>query len=413
VTPLRLAAAAVLSALLFAVVPAAPATPATVNLPAAAPAQRAVDVKEAWRLGGDDDEDVLLGMVTGGVLGPDGNIYLVDRQMAQVLVVAPDGSLVRALGRQGDGPGEFNNPHGLFFLPDGRLAVVQGFPSRVTTLKPDGTPGGEIKVGGEAVEGGFNFMRELRVGGGKLVGVRGRGTFNQETGKSTQVSIMSVMDLAGKDEVKLFERSRENDLRRRVFDEAAEFSELNTWNVSKDGVIYSVPEREAWAINARGLDGTVRSTFRRPFSPCKRTAEDKAELTDGMVVIVNGRRQEIESKALDTDPAIERINVAADGRLFVTSCLQSRERLPAGVAARYDVVTPEGKFVEELSLRVPGFDNQQDVVLFLDGKTFLVVRNFDQAREAARAGLGGGSGDAKREPAADAEPLEVVCYRLP
>lgn len=412
-TPLRLAAAAVLSAILCDAAPAALAAPATVNLPAAAPAQRAVDLKEAWRLGGDDDEDVLLGMVTAGALGPDGNTYLVDRQMAQVLVVAPDGALVRTLGRQGEGPGEFNNPHTLFFLPDGRLAVVQGFPSRVTTLKLDGTPAGEIKVGGEAVEGGFNFMRELRVGGGKLVGVRGRGTFNQETGKSTQVSIMSVMDLAGKDQVKLFERSRENDLQRRVFDEAAEFSELNTWNVSKDGIVYSAPEREAWAINARGLDGAVRSTFRRPFTPRKRTAEDKAELTDGMVVIVNGRRQEIESKALDTDPAIERINVAADGRLFVTNCLQSRERLPAGVAARYDVVTPDGKFVEELSLRVPGFDNQQDVVLFLDGRTFLVVKNFDQAREASMAGLGGGNGDEKKEPAADAEPLEVVCYRLP
>lgn len=409
---LRLAAVIVLPAQLALAGIAAQAAPATVNLPAAAPAQRAVDLKEVWRLGGDDDEDVLLGMVTGGVLGPDGNVYLVDRQMAQVLVVAPDGSLVRTLGRQGDGPGEFNNPHGLFFLPDGRLAVVQGFPSRVTTLKPDGTPGGEIKVGGEAVEGGFNFMRELRVGGGKLVGVRGRGTFNQETGKSTQVSIMSVMDLAGRDEVKLFERSRENDLQRRVFDEAAEFSELNTWNVSKDGIVYSAPEREAWVINARGLDGAIRSTFRRPFTPRKRTAEDKAELTDGMVVIVNGRRQPIESKALDTDPAIERINVAADGRLFVTNCLQSREQLPAGVAARYDVVTPDGKFVEELSLRVPDFDNRQDVVLFLDGKTFLVVRNFDQARESAMAGLGR-DGDEAEDPSADAEPLEVICYRLP
>ncbi len=411
-TPLRLAAAVALATSLTHAGPAAHAAPATVNLPAAAPAQRTVDLKEAWRLGGDDDEDVLLGMVTAGVLGPDGNVYLVDRQMAQVLVVAPDGSLVRTLGRQGDGPGEFNNPHTLFFLPDGRLAVVQGFPSRVTTLKLDGTPAGEIKVGGEAVEGGFNFMRELRVGGGKLVGVRGRGTFNQETGKSTQVTTMSVMDLAGKDQVQLFERTRENDLQRRIFDEAAEFSELNTWNVSKDGIVYSVPEREAWAINARGLDGAVRSTFRRPFTPRKRTAQDKAELTDGMVVIVNGRRQQIESKALDTDPAIERINVAADGRLFVTNCQQSREQLPAGVAARYDVVTPDGKFVEELSLRVPGFDNQQDIVLFLDGRTFLVVTNFDQAREASMAGLGGG-GDAAKEPAADAEPLQVVCYRLP
>ncbi len=414
-TPLRPAATALVhavTALTLAFAGAATAAPATNNLPAAAPAQRAVDLKEAWRLGGDDDEDVLLGFVTAGTIGRDGNVYLVDRQLSQVLVIGPDGSLVKTLGRQGEGPGELSNPHGVFLLPDGRLAVIQGFPSRVTTLKPDGTPGGEIKVGGEAVEGGFNFLRELRVSGGKLVGVRGRGSFNQETGKSTQVSTMAVMDLAGKDLVKLFERSRENDLARRIFDEAAEFSELNTWGVSADGLIYSAPEREAWAINVRDLDGTLRSTLRRPFTPRKRTAEDKAELTDGMVVIVNGRRQEIESKALDTDPAILRINVAGDGRLFVTNCLQDRKVLPAGVAARYDVVSPDGKFVEELTLRAPDFDREQDVVLFLDGKTFLVVRNFDQAREASTAGFGGG-GQGEKKETGDVEPLEVICYRLP
>lgn len=403
---------AVTLVLLAAMAAIAAAAPATINLPAVAPRQRSVDLKEAWRLGGDDDEGVLLGVVTAATIGPDGSIYLVDRQLSQVLVIGPDGALVRTLGRQGDGPGELRGPHSLFLMPDGTLAVIQGFPSRVTLLKPDGTPGGEIKVGGEAVEGGFNFMRELRIGGGKLVGVRGRGTFNQETGKSTQVTTMSVMDLTGRDLVKLFERSRETDMARRVFDEAAEFSELNTWAVSKDGVIYSAPEREAWAINVRGLDGEIVKTLRRPFTPRKRTAADKTSLTDGMIVIINGKRQPIESKALDTDPAIVRMNVAADGRLLVTTSQQDRKQLPDGAVARYDVVAPDGSFSEELTLRARGFNREQDIVLFLDGKTFLVVRNFDQARAAMGAGIGS-SQDTEDQPAGDVQPLEVVCYRLP
>lgn len=386
------------------------AAPATINLPAAAPVQRAVDLKEVWRLGGDDD-DILLGVITAATLGPDGNIYLVDRQLSQVLVMGPDGSLVKTLGRQGEGPGELRGPHGVFLLPDGKLAVIQGFPSRVTLLEPDGTPGGEIKVGGDPAQGGVNTMRDLRISGDKLVGVRGRGTVNQGAGKSIQVTTMAVMDLTGKDLVKLVERTRENDLARRVFDEAAEFSELNTWAVAKDGAIYSTPERDAWAINARGLDGNIIRTLRRPFTPRKRNSEDKAALTDGMIVIVNGQRQEVENKALDTDPAIMRMNVAADGRLFVTSCLQVRKQLPDGAVARYDVVTPDGRFIEELTLRAPGFDRDQDLVLFLDGNTFLIVRNFEQSLDAMFAGPAGGRSDEKKETG-EVEPLEVVCYRL-
>lgn len=389
------------------------AAPVTVTLPATAPAQRAVDLQEVWRLGGEDDEDVLLGLVTAATLGPDGNVYLVDRQLSQVLVVGPDGGLVRTLGRRGEGPGELNNPHGLFLLPDSRVAVVQGFPSRVTTLRPDGTPGGEIRIGGEPEQGGFNMMRELRLCGDKLVGVRGRGTFDQARGKSTQVTTMAIMDLNGRDLVKLCERTVENDLARRIFDEAAEFSELNTWTASRDGLIFSAPERDAWAVNVRGLDGAVTRTLRRPFTPRRRAAADKAALTDGMLVIVNGVRQQMESKALDHDPAILRLNAAADGRLFVTSCLQRRELLPPGTAARYDVVSPDGRFVEELTLRAPGFDREQDAVLFLDGKTFLVVTNFDQAREAMSAGLGGGRGGDDQAATGEVEPLEVICYRVP
>lgn len=405
---LQLAAAL---ALLVAAAAMAAAAPATVTLPAAAPSQRAVDLQEVWRLGGEDDEDVLLGLITAAVLGPDGNIYLVDRQLSQVLVIGPDGGLVKTLGRAGEGPGELRNPQGVFLLPDGRVAVVQGFPSRVTTLRPDGTPGGEIRIGGEPEQGGFNMLRELRLCGDRLVGVRGRGVFDQARGKSTQVTTMAIMDLNGRDLVKLCERTVENDLARRVFDEAAEFSELNTWTASRDGLIFSAPECDAWAVNVRGLDGNVERTLRRPFTPRKRDAADKAALTDGMLVIVNGVRQQMESKALDHDPAILRLNAAADGRLFVTSCLQRRELLPPGAAARYDVVSPDGRFVEELTLRAPGFDREQDAVLFLDGRTFLVVTNFDQAREAMSAGLGGGERD--EEPSGEVEPLEVVCYRMP
>jgi hypothetical protein len=39
-----------------------------------------------------------------------GNVWVVDRRLAQVLVVAPDGAVLRTIGRNGEGPGEFRLP---------------------------------------------------------------------------------------------------------------------------------------------------------------------------------------------------------------------------------------------------------------------------------------------------------------
>ncbi|MFH2051794.1 MAG: 6-bladed beta-propeller [bacterium] len=400
----------ILAAILLMTLAAGPLRAADIQLPASPPSSRTVDLVEQWRVGGEGDEDVLLGLVQTAVMDADGNTYLLDRQLSQVLVISPEGEWIDTLGRQGEGPGELNRPHGLILMDSGQIAVIQGFPGRITLLNRDGTPGGEINIG-EASEGGFNFVRELALVQGKLIGTTGRGTFDMEEGKSRTVSTLSVMDLEGKELAEIARHEQENDFQRRVFDEAANFSEQDQWTVSPQGVIYTAPERDAYAINARNLDGELLHTLRRDFSPRKRNEEDKQQLTDGMVIVMNGRRQEIESKTLDHDPAVMGLDVADDGRLFVTNCFDRRSELPEGCGARYDVISPEGSFIEELTLRVPDFNREYDNLVFLDGTHFMHLKNVESARDAMMAAFGGGEDEEDEE--AEAEPLEVVMYAMP
>ena len=131
-------------------------------------------------------------------------------------------------------------------------------------------------------------------------------------------------------------------------------------------------------------------------------------------MVMNGRRIVPESKTLDRDPAILDLNVAADGRLFVTNCRQQGRLLPADCAGRFDVISPEGFFVEELTLRIPGFDPEADQLVFLDGKLFLHLRNVEDARRAMLASFGGGEdGDEDEADLSEPEPLEVVLYAMP
>jgi hypothetical protein len=43
----------------------------------------------------------------------DGNVWIADRTLHQVLIVSPQGELLRTIGRAGGGPGEFRGPRGL------------------------------------------------------------------------------------------------------------------------------------------------------------------------------------------------------------------------------------------------------------------------------------------------------------
>ena len=398
--------------LLIVAATAALAEPAAVTLPADPPSTRSAELVEQWRIGGEDDEDILLGVVFDAKVGASGDVYLIDRQLSQVLVISPEGELVTTLGREGQGPGELNQPHGLLLLDDDKVGVIQGFPGKVTVINPDDTPGGEIHIGGPPEDGGFNFVRELTRCGDHLVGQRGRATFDMESGKSVSTNTLSVMNLEGIDEAVVAEHTQESDMQRRVFDERAEFSEMNEWAAGgPNGALYTAPVRDEYVINVRGLDGEMTQVLSREFKPRHRDQEDKDELTDGMVIIMNGVRQEIESKALDNDPPIMGLNVANDGRLFVRTCFDQDKLLEVGTAGRFDVISPAGEFVEQLTLTVPEFDATNDRLVFMDGTNYLVIRNFDQAQQAMMAGFG--DGEEEEEDLGDAEPLEVVFYKMP
>ena len=383
-----------------------------ITLPAGPPSSRTVTPVEMWRVGGEDDDEILLGLVTAAVQGPDGNTYLLDMQLAQVLVISPDGELVTTLGREGAGPGELRRPHSLFFLDDHTLAVVQGFPGRITLLNLDGTPAGTITPGQDAAEGGFSFLRKVLPAPDRLVAQQGRATFDQDKGTASMEAFLAITDRQGAEITRLVSHTRENDLAKRVFDEKKEFSEMSQWTVTPGGIIYTTPERDAYVLAAYDLEGNRLHVLRRPFTPRKRTDKDKESITSGVVMRVNGRRVEVESHVLDTDPAIMGLHAAADGRLFVTNCLDRAEVLPEGIGARYDVISPDGEFIEELSLAIPGFDPDNDEITFLDGVRFLLLRNVKSAADAMRAGLGIDN-TTDEDDLGDVEPLEAVLYRLP
>ena len=70
--------------------------------PAKAPqGQETLELEELWRVGGWDDEEVLFGVITDIIADREGNFYMLDSQLNEVQVYAPDGEYLRTIGREG------------------------------------------------------------------------------------------------------------------------------------------------------------------------------------------------------------------------------------------------------------------------------------------------------------------------
>ncbi|HJP55537.1 MAG TPA: 6-bladed beta-propeller [Gemmatimonadales bacterium] len=87
---------------------------------------------ETARITGGDSAAGDLANPTGAVIDPAGRLYVADQSPTEIKVFGRDGRLVRTIGRDGDGPGEFRSPilgiHGTSLVVfDPRLARISLF----------------------------------------------------------------------------------------------------------------------------------------------------------------------------------------------------------------------------------------------------------------------------------------------
>ena len=69
------------------------------------------------------DAEYILGWPVSPTHSPDGNIVFADKMKHAVFIYTPDGEFIRSIGREGEGPGEFNMPGTLKFYSDGSMMI--------------------------------------------------------------------------------------------------------------------------------------------------------------------------------------------------------------------------------------------------------------------------------------------------
>lgn len=368
----------------------------------------ALQLTELWRIGGPDDEENLLGVVSQVLADADHNIYLLDIQLTEVQVYDSDGIYARSLGKRGDGPGELRFATDALFLPDGTLGLVQPFPGKIIKVDLDGVPAGELRPGGDdPTQGGFFAIRSAAAQGDEVV-ISGMKISRGESSRTAK-SFVGRIDMAGDEGVRFLEKTSVREFgNRRIVEKDEYFPHEHGWALAPDGRVAIAPARNEYRLEIHGPDGTLQRVVTREYQPVKRTAAELERAESQMMPWRRRNRDRIEFVMEPTEPDLVQFHFTGDGRLWVLPSRGVRDQA-AGVHSTWDVFDPAGNFERQVAV-VCDAAGLQDAIFFPGGDRVVVVKQY---RDALQAFQGRGPGaESDTDSTDEASPLEVICYRI-
>jgi hypothetical protein len=285
----------------------------------------------------------------------------------------------------------------MIFTPDGNVGVLQMMGGGIVLLTPEGEPAGQLSLP-EAAGGGRRIVMGGRCAGDNLVLLSIEQAF--QAGRAARTSIISSVGWDGSELVRYHETRREIDFAKPVVDEREGFRPV--WEVGPDGRVYAVTDFGEYAINVWSADGKLIHVIHREFEHLKRTAEEKEEMKNRIVI-----RGPIDPEIIvaENHPDVENIIPRGDGTVWIQTSRIAWEA-SEGSLGSYDVFDAEGRFVRQVEVRAAG-EPEEDAFFFIGDRLYQVT-SFRQAMLSMFGGSRGETGEVAEEPT----PVEAICYRI-
>ena len=314
------------------------------------------------------------------------NLHIYDDQAEHIVVVGPDGSLVRTVGGRGEGPGEFSDVTSPIVRRDGSY-TVPGF-SRIDLLDPDGefvrsvtmdpaTTG--IVLGGMALpDGRLVTAAIMRFGGDdEPSGEGGRPIHVFPLDGSEPEVLYTAWELPeeDEDEVEVDMSDSPSGGMRVSLPAGRAFEPFVSYDVLTDGRLALI-DSIGYRVKLIGLDGTVVGTIERPIAPLpvddaikeaerERYREHEASSSVGRRTGALIEREGAEGLTFaDEVPVLRRLKVDWEDRIWV------QRRGPTGDDdGPTDIVTPGGDYIGTLppdGLRTPDAFGPGGLVAYIE-----------------------------------------------
>jgi hypothetical protein len=365
---------------------------------------RTVQLEELWRVGG-DDADLMFGLMVDATCDDAGNVYLMDQQLDTVTVVAPDGTVLRQLFREGEGPGEIRTPQGIACLPDGRIALVQQFPGKLIMVDRENEPAGTLTIsGGGADREGFTAIAGCSA---RCEVFLVAGMFQVPAQSSmTRTSYVASIDVTDGTELRRY----------RVHDTVLDFTQARlverdmvapcyTHALGPEGRVYFARDWREYAIEVVSPDGVLERVISRDFEPLQRSQRERDRVDELFEVQASRLSFPITWEIEPTEQYVSGLHVTTDGTLWVAHN-RSTHDLPEGIFTEYDTFDPQGRWRQRVRVACDG-DPDYDGLIFLNDDRVLLVKGLVLARLTAT----GSQGAVFEEDGGEGE-MEVVCCRM-
>lgn len=364
---------------------------------------------ELWRIGGEGDEENLLGVIDKVFADDKGQIYLLDIQLVEIQVFDDEGFYSHSIGKRGEGPGEIMRVTDALFLPDGTVGLVQAFPGKIVQVDLEGLPAGEFKPGGDdPAAGGFFAIGSAASVGNNII-IKG-GQFSRGEKSRTATEFISGIEPSGKVGTRFTENTSVREFgNNQVVEKDRFFVQDDCWDVTPDGRVVFAPSRNDYKIEVRNPDGSLHMVISREYESVQRTSAE-VEKAEAMFMPWRRRnRNSIEFVMEKTEPDIEQVHVGDDGRIWVLPSSGIRDQAE-GVHSTWDIFDQAGQFERQIAFACDA-DGQEDALFFPGGDLVVIVKEHTEAMWAFQ-GRGADNPDAESDNEIEPAPLEVICYRI-
>lgn len=328
--------------------------------------------EEAYTVGSvTGDEWDTFGSVRSVHFDGQANLHIFDSQAEHILVVGPDGSLIRTVGGRGEGPGEFGGVNTAIVGRDGSYTVL-GF-SQIDLLEPDGEFVRRITL--DPMTTGMVIANMALPDGRLLAGAIMRlGDDAEEAEEGHPIHIFpldgtepevlyTAWRLPEEDEDGISVSGSRESGRRVAWPAGRAFEPLLSYGLLTDGRLALI-DSIGYRVKLIGLDGSITGTIERPIAPLavndairdaereryrESTARANARRTDSPILI---EMEGVEGLTFaDEVPVLYRLKVDWEDRIWV------QRRGPTGDDdGPTDIVTPDGNYIGTLppnGLRTP------------------------------------------------------------
>jgi hypothetical protein len=371
---------------------------------------------ELWRWGADED-DPLIARIADAIVDEDGNTYVLDANMSQIHVLDPTGQLLRTMGGEGNGPGEFRNAMQFAFMPQGDIGIAEMMPGRIVVMDREGQSVNSFKLGGPGALMSMPQRFDADTSG-LVVGHFGA-TFGD--GKMVSSYSLSRFNADGTPVHTLREETEESsggNISISNNDEKSDFT--RRWAILDGGRVLSYAKPYDYELVMYSADGVKEQVVRREYETRKRT-EEELEASRQRAADLQESNDMIGERLIEEfDRDIREVYPRSGGGFWVANS-HGDVACPEGALGVFDVYDAAGHYVNTLQLDGIDYDPARDEYV-IDGDLVVV---FEESRMAAprtttSGGAGGmqmvmisaGSGEAGDADAEDPAPMEVVCYRI-